>query len=83
MNIYKITNSNKFDRFVYWAGAVVVACNEEQARHLYPDNQCNKEKWWENELLVDNWCAPEKVALEWVGLTGVYDMPTVILAEHR
>ena len=94
MNIYKIWVDEwlGYDRY---DSAIVVAENEEAARHIHPDDTSedpvkgyNSETmrydkpWYESDCLWD-WTKPENVNVTLVGTTDLFPKGTVLCASYN
>lgn len=86
MNLYLITQ--KTDReFDYYAGAVVVAETEEEARLMHPGIYPRDEwlKWAGSELswMLDSWTTPDKVIVRCLGVSDSSVKAGVVLSDYR
>lgn len=96
MNIYKIWVDKPLGWDTY-DSAIVVASNEEAARHIHPASSYNspirgynKETgyfdipWYEDLSLTNSeWTAPENVNVELVGTTDFYEEGVVLCASYN
>lgn len=95
LNIYKIWVDHSLDAY---SSAIVVAENEEAARHIHPgtksperpvmgwnDKTCRYDKpWYESdELDLVYWTKPENINVELVGITTSYAEGTVLCASYN
>lgn len=96
MNIYKIW----VDKPLGWGtydSAIVVASNEEVARHIHPGSSsewgpvmgwnsetCHYDKpWYESDEPLDSWAMPERVNVRLVGTTEIFHEGTVLCASYN
>lgn len=68
--IYRIWNNGTVDWDCYY-GAIVVAENKDQARHIHPDS-ITKGEWWKGKTRFPDWIHPDKVSVEFIGYADNY-----------
>lgn len=91
MNIYKIWADDQLSYDTY-DSAIVVAKDEESARHIHPqgaarvwNKQTNRydKLWYESDKSFDTWTMPERVSVRLVGTTDLYPEGTVLCASFN
>lgn len=74
-----------------YVGAVVVAKDEDQARHMYPDDSMSWDaevngwyKMWKGKKIFESfaWESPEDVKVMYLGETSIEE-PQVILTSYK
>lgn len=95
LNIYKIW----VDGLIGWDtydSAIVVAENEEAARHIHPgddpedpirgynsETMCYDKPWYETDDDLWEWTKPENVKVELVGTTNLFPAGVVLCASYN
>lgn len=91
MNIYRIWADDWLGYDTY-DSAIVVAKDEESARHIHPqgaargwNKQTNRydKLWYESDETLDNWTMPERVSVRLVGTTDLFPEGTVLCASYN
>lgn len=88
MNIYKLENFTVTGYNTY-DNCIVVANSEEEARQIHPAysdahwSECNYIWLHEGWQLSKTWCKPADVVVKLIGVTDLYDKPTIILSSFN
>ena len=95
MNIYKIWVDGWLGYDTY-DSAIVVARDEEAARHIHPAQRDNNQvmgynskahrfdkPWYESDMPLDTWTRPKNVNVTLVGTTDMFDEGVVLCASYN
>lgn len=88
MNIYKLENFTVTGYDTY-DSCIVVANSEEEACKIHPDYidavWSESNQTWLNDgwHMSSTWCKPSDVVVKLIGVTDLYDKPTVILSSFN
>ena len=95
LNIYKIWVDSWLGYDTY-NSAIVVARDEEAARHIHPGSTPENpvrgynsktyrydKPWYESDEYLDSWTKPENVSVALVGTTDFFEEGVVLLASYN
>lgn len=95
MNIYKVSPIYNLGRNAY-RYTIVVAENEEAARHIHPDDDPEDpirgynaktyhydKPWYETDDYIWAWTKPENVKVKLVGTTNLFPVGIVLCASYN